>query len=187
MVKNLDNNIANHSDADDIQLMQAAKRGDRDAFNELMLRYQQPLLNFFMRMGVISDAEDMVQDTFIKLYQSRKRYKPTAGFKTFLFTVARRVSIDRHRKKERRPETNYDEALETPNDFSRKPDGLAADRLDAEEALQKLPDSMRSVVILSVMEGMTMKETGKALGIPEGTVKSRLFHALRRLKEEMGR
>ena len=167
----------------DEDLMKQVSRGSRPAFDELMQRYQQPLLNFFQRMGVIHDAEDMVQDSFIKLYQSRKRYKPTASFKTFLYTIARRVSIDRHRKKARRPEVEYDDALETPHDFSRSPAGVAADRIDVAEALLKLPETMRSVVILSVMEGLTMNETGEVLGIPEGTVKSRLFHALKRLRE----
>lgn len=166
----------------DEDLMKQVRSGDRQAFDELMQRYQQPLLNFFQRMGVIHDAEDMVQDTFVKLYQSRKRYKQTAGFKTFIYTIARRVSIDRHRKKMRRPEVEYDDALETPHDLSRSPAGTAADRIDVAEALLKLPETMRPVVILSVMEGLTMKEAAEVLGIPEGTVKSRLFHALKQLR-----
>lgn len=166
-------------------LMDAVRRNNHAAFDQLMLRYQKPLLNFIRHLGVISDAEDVAQDAFVKLYRSRKRYRPTAAFKTYLYTIARRLCIDRFRQYSRRPKMEYDDELKKETDTTRGPDGIVADRLDLQKLLQKLPEAMREVVLLCVAEGFTMKETGRILNIPEGTVKSRLFNALRRMKKDL--
>ena len=82
--------------------MLLAGAGDRDAFELLVRRHHQPLLNFFLRMGVDRDAEDLVQQTFIRLYNYRQRYRPSAKFTTFLYLLARQVWVDELRRRGRR-------------------------------------------------------------------------------------
>ena len=86
----------------DFELMRRTREGDRDAFAALIRRHQPPLVNFFYRMGAYSDAEDLAQTTFLKPFEYRFRYRETAKFTTFLYTLARHAWIDGFRKSQRR-------------------------------------------------------------------------------------
>jgi RNA polymerase sigma-70 factor (ECF subfamily) len=167
---------------DDFELMRRIRAGDGDAFAALVRRHQQPLLNFFARMGADRDAEDMVQETFIRVFGYRERYRPTAKFTTFLYTVARHVWVDAVRRDSRRQ--RFEEALEAESAAVHDGGlGTAQAHMDVQAALARLPERLRSVVILSVHQGLRYREIADVLGIPPGTVKSRMFLALRRLKE----
>jgi RNA polymerase sigma-70 factor (ECF subfamily) len=170
---------------DDRELMSLFQTGDEDAFAVIVRRYQHQLLNFFSKMGVYTcDASDLVQDTFIRLFKYRDRYKPRAKLRTFLYMIARQIWIDALRKHKRKQEfaTAFKEEQATKGDASAATVSTAA---DAVEALQRLPEAMRAVVVLNIYQRMRYKEIADVLGIAEGTVKSRMFHALRKLREEM--
>ena len=154
---------------------------DRAAFREIVQRHQKKILNFFYRLGVQYDSEDLVQLTFLRLYRSRRRYRKSAKLTTFLFVIARRIWIDELRKRSRfeRLKSEFSEMAET----LAEPDMPSSDtRIDLEKALQGLSEEMRMVVELGVYQGLGYAEIGEILDIPLGTVKSRMFNALRKLR-----
>ena len=144
-------------------------------------KFEKNLMNFFWHQGVShSEGEDLVQETYLRLWNYRGRYKPTARLSTFLFTIARQVRIDALRRRtcrEAREEAwERDRAAEAT-----QPQAMARD--DVRWALARLPEPMREVIELGVMQDLPYAEVAAVLGIPVGTVKSRMFNALRRLKE----
>ena len=172
---------AEKRDRDDVRLMVAVAKGSDRAFRELIERYQDVLLGLFARLGARPDeAEDAVQETFLRIHAYRLRYRPTGSFRTFLFTVARRAWLDlcRRRERRRRRESDMQDmgAVEATSSLP------ADDRLDLEAALGRLSDGHRMVLVLSVFGGLRYDEVSDVMGIPEGTVKSRVFHALRKLR-----
>ena len=175
-------NPAEADPADDLELMRRVGEGDRESFERLVGKYQRPLLNFFSRLGVYMEAEDMVQETFMRLYRYRTRYRPAARFTTFLYTIARHVWVDGLRKK-RRFETYAEEVRRIGQTSGPRQHAGGAVRLDVHEALQQLPERLRAVVVLCVMQDQPQAEAARILRIPLGTVKSRLFTALQRMKE----
>jgi RNA polymerase sigma-70 factor (ECF subfamily) len=165
----------------DVELMRRCQADSEEAFAELIRRYQDPLVNFFRRMGVYQDAEDLVQETFLRMFRYRKRYKPTASLRTFLYRLAGQVRVDYLRKQKRYKDLKDAwpgrEAVVEPVD--------AAETAAAMEALAGLPDAMRQVVVLRIFHGLSYAEIGEACGTPLGTVKSRMFHALRALRQAL--
>ena len=144
------------NDTPDVELMALAAKGETSAFATLVERYQNVLLNFFLRRGVsYDDGQDLAQQTFLRLWNYRKKYTPQAKFTTFLFLLAGQVSVDFFRAEGRRR-------------------GL-------EEGLMR--EAEVAAVELGVFQDLPYAEVGEILGIPTGTVKSRMFNALRKLKE----
>ncbi len=166
----------------DFDLMARTRTGNLAAFETLIHRHQQPLLNFFLRMGVYIDAEDLVQETFLRLYRYRMKYEPKAKFTTFLYTLARHAWVDSLRKAKKQEDILERTAVESPasDDKAMKQAGA---RLDVETALESLSDKLRPVVVLSLCQGLRYEEIAEILEIPVGTVKSRMSLALARLKE----
>lgn len=166
----------------DHELMRAIATGNDDAFAALIRRHQTPLLNFFRRLGAHTESEDLVQDVFLRLYRYRDRYVHNAKFTTFLYTLARHVWADRWRKLQRilRIEERARQELPSETDGTLR---QVRDELDARHALEQLPEKLRMVLVMSIYQGLRYEEIAAALGIPEGTVKSRVFLALKRLKE----
>jgi len=144
-------------------------------------KFEKNLLNFFWRQGVsYSEGEDLVQETYLRLWKYRSRYEPTAKLSTFLFTMARQVRIDALRRQARR--TAREEAWERDRADANVPSPPQA-RGDVRWAVSRLPPAMQEVVELGVMQDLPYAEVAAILGIPVGTVKSRMFNALKRLKE----
>ena len=165
----------------DIELMERSSREDLEAFETLVDRYQKKMLNYFLRMGVYTDGEDLVQETFVRLYRYRDRYRPTAKFSTFLYTIARTVWIDRVRKSDR--QTRLKEAVS--NELATPPEKKTATgaRMDVRHAVASLPEKLRAVVVLNVFQGLKYQEVATVLDVPEGTVKSRMHTAMKELKD----
>ncbi|MBR4654957.1 MAG: RNA polymerase sigma factor [Kiritimatiellae bacterium] len=175
------------NEASDAELMAQAAKGSEIAFAELVRRYQDVLLNFFLRSAVsFVDGQDLAQRTFLRLWRYRKRYKAgRAKFTTFLFMLARQESIDFFRVESRRraqeEEIQRLAAVAAPAQGSAGPSGEAVRR-----AMGRLTPTLRDAVELVVFQDMPYAEAGAVLGVPLGTVKSRIFNALKRLKELLG-
>jgi RNA polymerase sigma-70 factor, ECF subfamily len=164
--------------------MAEAAGGSSSAFAELVRRHQNGLLNFFRRMGANTDAEDLVQETFLRVFKYRSRYRPTARFSTFLYVLARHAWADRGRRAART--LRLQTGLQAEADVQR--DGAspsAASGLDVEEALKRLSPKLRDAVVLNVCQGLRYQEVADVLKIPLGTVKSRINLALRDLRRVM--
>ncbi|MCA8962888.1 MAG: RNA polymerase sigma factor [Planctomycetes bacterium] len=171
------------ADEDDRARMSAVRGGDRAAFSELVRDHQQNLVNLFRRLGADAhEAEDCAQETFLRVYRYRDRYEPTAPFRAFLHTLARHAWIDSRRRSRRRRTVSVEL---TPEIEPAKPadDASFGERLDLAAATLRLPDAQRWVLLLSAQQGLSYAEIAEILGVPIGTVKSRAFHAVRRLRE----
>lgn len=169
---------------DEVLMSRVAQR-DQQAFTALVRRHQDGLVNFFRRMGDYNHADDLTQETFVRLFRYRDRYRATARFTTFLYTLGRRVWIDHCRARGRRKKA-YEKLADEAE--LRQPAGT--DALDeagarAKAALDELSDDMRTVVVMSIYQGFKYREIADILGVPLGTVKTRMFHAMRRLRETL--
>ncbi len=167
------------------ETLMADTRHTRDAFATLVQRHQQPLVNFFRRMGDYTHAEDLTQETFIRLYKYRERYRPDAKFTTFLYTLARRTWIDHRRRAGRRKEA-YDAfvgEMDVRGDAGTGSEQEMHQRV--REALAGLSEEMRGCVIMSIYQGFKYEEIARIMGVPLGTVKTRVYYAMRKLKEAL--
>jgi len=166
--------------------MLACAKGDQAAFETIVARHQQQLLNFFRRMGDNNYAEDLTQKTFLRLYGYRQRYQPKAKLKTFIYLLARRVWIDHCRAEGRRREGNEQllEQAELERD-SREQPLLDGARERVRQALQGLSEEMRTVVVMSIYQGFKYREIADIMEIPLGTVKTRMYHALKKIEKEL--
>ncbi len=167
--------------AQEWQWLAAAAHGDDSAFVALVERYQGRLLNFFLRAGAKDHAEDLVQETFIRLYRHRKRARPIARFTTYAHTLAHHVWLDHVRRQSRRIRL-LDNAAKEMDVVDEHAAGRAGARMDAERLLSILSPEHRAAVVLIVYQGLAYEEAAEALGVPVGTVKSRVFNALQRMR-----
>lgn len=170
------------SDDADVALMLQSATGDQAAFGALVEKYQKPLLNFFVRMGAYTDSEDLVQDTFIRLYRYRNRYQPKAKFTTFLYVLARRVWADLGRKSLRRERLAGSLQTEAATLQQTEPSARLSS-VDIEAALGTLSQKLREVIVLNIYQGLRYQDIAEVLGIPLGTVKSRINLAITALRE----
>ena len=168
----------------DADLMVRVAAGSRQAFEELVRGHQNGLLNFFHRMGAYSDAEDLVQETFVRLYRGRERYRPTARFTTFLYVLARHVWADHGRRAWRRD--RLQSGLETEAAIAEQaPVTGPGNRLDVQAALDRLSPKLKEALVLNVYQGLRYQEIADVLDIPLGTVKSRINLALQELRKHL--
>lgn len=172
------------TDRPDTELMLlAGAEDDEDAFSEIVERYQNVLLNLFLRKGVSSsDGEDLAQRTFLRLWRYRARYSPRAKFTTFLFLLANQEALDFFRAAGRRRDLEERFAAEQEAEGGGRAES-APDGDSVRRAVARLPEGLRDVVELGVFQDLPYADVAEILGIPRGTVKSRMFHALRKLKE----
>jgi len=162
----------------DEELMVAVARGDAGALQELCRRYGRPLYRFLARQTGGRDAEDLYQETWLRVVRAAARFAPERRFSTWLFQIGLNLARDWHR---RRPPEPVDPA--TLSATAAGPGGLAAAEagLDARRLLAALPEAQRSAVILRYYHDLSEEEVAGILGCPRGTVKSRLHHAMARL------
>ena len=168
----------------DPELMALAAEGSAPAFAEIVRRHQNGLLNFFRRMGVYTEAEDLSQDTFLRLFRQRFRYRPVAKFTTFLYTLARSVWVDHVRRcgRAERLRLGLEAEPAVADAPAPRPMGQC---MDAESALNSLSPKLREVLVLNVLQGLRYQDVAEVLGIPLGTVKSRINLALREIRKVM--
>jgi RNA polymerase sigma-70 factor, ECF subfamily len=188
------------SDDEETELMLRVAAGEVAAFEPLVARVLPRLIGYFRRLGADrAEAEDCAQEVLLKIYRVRERYEPRARFVTFLFHVARNHWIDRYRHVRAGPETVSADApgpteglglkadLEAPpSDPARALSGRELSRA-IERAIGALGPEHREVFVLTQVEGLRYAEIAAILGIPVGTVKSRMHAAVRQLRARLAR
>jgi RNA polymerase sigma-70 factor (ECF subfamily) len=177
-------------DMNDSEVVQSSLDGDPRAFNELVRRYDQRLLNFVYRtIGDRERSQDLVQETFVRVYRHLHRFDQTKKFSTWIYTIASNLAKNELRNRSRNPlvlfqtlKKNWD-ADHRPlewEDTQFKPDDLFRKRhlrSKVEAAVEQLPEHHRIVFVLREMEGKTYEEIAEITGCNLGTVKSRLNRA----------
>jgi RNA polymerase sigma-70 factor (ECF subfamily) len=176
------------SSADDV--VARFRRGDPDAISALLSRYQHRLYRFLVR--IVRDpatAEDLFQQTFVRLIEKIGQYDARSSFETWMFTVARNLAIDHLRRKQGASLDVPDETGETPAGRLVSTTPGALDKLLEHEravilaaAVAELPVIHREILTLRFEEGMKLEEIAEVAGIPLSTVKSRLLRALENLR-----
>lgn len=182
----------------DAELMLRVKQGEAAAFEELVNKYRQPILNFVYRtLRDSSEAEDLAQNVFVQVFKSADRYRVEAKFSTWLFTIARNLCLNEIRRRSRHPAESLD-AAENPEDDSasrqfedRKntsaPDLLLRDELTnkVEEALADLPENQRTAILLFKEKDMSYEEISKILDCSLSATKSLIHRGRETLKQKL--
>ncbi|HEU4430695.1 MAG TPA: sigma-70 family RNA polymerase sigma factor [Myxococcota bacterium] len=166
--------------------MARLQEGDERALEQLMQRYQAPLYGFLSRR-VGSAADDVFQETWIRIVRARERFDLERRFAAWLYQIANNLCRDRYRRvgAMRRAVDSFrseDEALREP---SVEPE--LADRDVMRERVLALPDRLREVLVLRYYEDLGEEEMSRALGVPRGTIKSRLHAAVKALRVSIER
>jgi RNA polymerase sigma-70 factor, ECF subfamily len=157
-------------------LIRAAAAGDLGAFERLVRTYQEPLWRFLRRLlGDAGLAEDVAQETFLRVFRRLPTFTFEAKFSTWVFQIARNAGVDELRSRRRRIRLASLAPPPTPAA------GLPEARAEIDAALASLPVDQREAVLLVEVLGLRYHEVARVLGVPEGTVKSRVFGARSRL------
>lgn len=161
----------------DLSLIRAAAGGDVAAFEQIVRSYQQHVWRFLRRLlGDAALAEDVAQETFVRLWHRLDTFSFDAKFSTWVFQIARNAGIDELRKRERRQRlAGTTGALRHVSSTPQEA------RIELTEALESLSLELREPLVLIEVLGLRYREAATILAIPEGTVKSRVFHARRQL------
>ena len=185
-----------HDGDDDVRLMLALGAGDESAFDQLFARWAGPLLRHLER--IVRDAataEELVQETFLRLYRARERYEPNARFSTWLYTIATRLALnERRRPRNQNPHRSTDDhdddgaALVLAGDTPRADDVAHARRVGdtLEGALATLPERQRIALWMSAVDGLSYAEVAAALETSEKSVKALVHRARCALAELIG-
>jgi RNA polymerase sigma-70 factor (ECF subfamily) len=183
----------------DEQLMLGFRSGDASAFEHLVRRHRTPVFNFILRYtGHRTRAEDLLQETWLKVVRSARDYEPKARFTTWVYTIARNLCVDSARKESYRQGESLDAPVsgeaegrmlgEVLPDAGAAPDRVAHNqRLQPllASALRALPEEQREVFVLREYNGVAFKEIAAVTGVPENTVKSRMRYALEGLRKRL--
>jgi RNA polymerase sigma-70 factor (ECF subfamily) len=173
----------NHDPRSDQELVDAANRGDAGAMGAIYLRYREWALSLALRFtGDREAAQDVAQEAFAYLLGKFPGFRLRAKLTTFLYPAIKNTALAARRK--RRPGEAADGVLEAFPDPGAVGGVDGAGRAALAAAVGRLPDAQREVLLMRVVDGMAVAEIALALGIPEGTVKSRLHHALGSLRED---
>lgn len=178
----------------DEQLIARFQLGDVQAFDILVRRYKDQLLNFIYRfVGNRSDAEDIVQETFLRVYKNKHYYKEIAKFSTWVYTIAGNLAKTELRRRKRHKIFSVSNFINEERDYDipdkehspeKKVDGSIQETI-IQKAIEKLPIKFKEVIILRDIQGFAYEEISQILNIPLGTVKSRVNRGRLKLQEDL--
>jgi RNA polymerase sigma-70 factor, ECF subfamily len=182
----------------DAALMLRVKQGDMTAFTELVEKYKQPVMNLAYRtVRDATEAEDLAQNVFVQVYKSAARYRSTAKFSTWLFTIARNLCLNEIRRRSRHPAESLDathpeqedQALhqfEDKKTFS-PPESLLQSELaqNIDCALADLPENQRAAILLCRQDELSYEEIAEVLGCSVSATKSLIHRGRETLKERL--
>jgi RNA polymerase sigma-70 factor (ECF subfamily) len=186
---------------DDEELLRKCARGDAAAYRELVERVEKPLVNFILRfVGERNVAEDLFQETFVRVVKTLGSFRPEASLTTWIFTIARNLSLDWLKAKRRHREMALDAASSEEKgriiyfkDVLRSGAAAPEDRAETTEderrvtaALSGLTPIKREALVLRVYAGLQYSEIARIQNAPVGTVKFRIHEALKDLSQLMG-
>jgi RNA polymerase sigma-70 factor (ECF subfamily) len=175
-------------DENDQQLVQRVQKGDKSAFDLLVLKYQHRVLKLVGRfVSDPAEAEDVAQEAFIKAYRALPAFRGDSAFYTWLYRIAINTAKNALVSNRRRP-VDFDLDMQDPDQYERHarlkeadtPEGvLLTDeiRVVVEKALEQLPEDLRTAIVLRELEGLSYEEIAEAMDCPVGTVRSRIFRA----------
>ncbi|RPH93031.1 sigma-70 family RNA polymerase sigma factor [candidate division KSB1 bacterium] len=179
----------------DEDLILAFQQGDVSAFEEIVRRYRDPLFNFIVRLlGDAFFSEDIVQETFLRVYRNRHRYHQVAKFSTWIYTIASNLAKTELRRRRVRnffsisskgeDEKDYD-LVDVSTDIERDVDGIIKGEMILKE-INALPHHFREAVVLRDVQDLSYEEISQILNVPLGTVKSRVNRGRSRLQKRLG-
>jgi RNA polymerase sigma-70 factor, ECF subfamily len=187
------------ADASDISLVRRVQRGDKGAFDALVLKYQHKVVKLVMRyVRTPAEAEDIAQEAFIKAYRALPQFRGDSAFYTWLYRIAINTAKNAVVSRERSP-IDFDLDLQNPDESyemhgrlkdDETPEALAMTdeiRTTVNSAIDALPEDLRTAIVLRELEGLSYEEIAATMDCPVGTVRSRIFRAReaidRRLRE----
>ena len=177
------------ADASDLSLVQRVQRGDKGAFDVLVLKYQHKVVKLVMRyVRNPAEAEDIAQDDFIKAYRALPQFRGDSAFYTWLYRIAINTAKNAVVARDRNPVdfdldmTNTEESYEMQGRLkdSETPEALVLTdeiRTTVNAAIANLPDDLRTAIVLRELEGLSYEEIAATMDCPVGTVRSRIFRA----------
>lgn len=178
--------------------MLRVKQGDMRAFEELVDKYKQPITNLIYRtLPDATEAEDLAQNVFVQVFKSAHRYRVSAKFSTWLYTIARNLCLNEIRRRSRHPADSLDQThpeqedqpfrqFEDKKTFS-APDNLLQDELwsKVEQAVGDLPENQRTALLLCREEELSYEEIAEVLGCSLSATKSLIHRARETLKQKL--
>jgi RNA polymerase sigma-70 factor (ECF subfamily) len=182
----------------DAALMLRVKQGDTAAFAELVDKYKQPVMNLACRtIRDATEAEDLAQNVFVQVYKSAHRYRSSAKFSTWLFTIARNLCLNEIRRRARHPAESLEEAHPDNEDlpsrqYEDKKVFLATENVlhgelarKIEEALAELPEAQRTAILLCRQDELSYEEIAEVLNCSLSATKSLIHRGRETLKEKL--
>jgi RNA polymerase sigma-70 factor (ECF subfamily) len=182
----------------DAALMLRVQRGDRAAFAGLVAKYQQPVFNFVLRtLRDETESEDIAQATFIQVWKSAARYRPSARFSTWLFTIARNLCLNEIRRRSRHPADSLDAPSVAGEEHTvpqvedaathRPAEALLHGELEEKlaAALADLPENQRTAILLCQRDELSYEEIAGVLGCSLSATKSLIFRGRETLKQRL--
>ena len=176
--------------------MQQFQNGNRDAFTHLVHRHKHTIFRFVLsRVKDRELASDLTQDVFVKVFKSAELYQPNRKFRSWLFRMAQNICIDHHRKQQKasilslqsKSETGEDLTLMDQIDDETKNPEREVEFIELQEVIERafdsLPEKQRTALVLCQYHGMSYNEIASIQKVPVGTVKSRIHHALIKVRE----
>jgi RNA polymerase sigma-70 factor (ECF subfamily) len=187
-------NDGNLDKSTDEQLIAKFQLGDVQAYDVLVRRYKDQLLNFIYRfVGNRSDAEDIVQETLLRVYKNKHMYKEIAKFSTWVYTIAGNLAKTELRRRKRHKIFSVSNFVNEERDYDIPDKALSPEKqVDStiqeaiiQKAIEKLPVKFKEVIILRDIQGFAYEEISQILNIPLGTVKSRVNRGRLKLQEDL--
>jgi RNA polymerase sigma-70 factor (ECF subfamily) len=171
-------------DQTDLELIARWKAGDQRAATELVGRHSEALARFAGSVGERSDVDELVQDTFVRAFNSLDSFRGDSSFRTWLFTIERRLLLDRRRAEKRRGESAEIQESDAATEYDPL-DALVADETERRlrVAVTRLSPMQRDVFSLRVSEGLSYKEIADTVGTTEGAARVHYHNAMRAVKE----
>jgi RNA polymerase sigma-70 factor (ECF subfamily) len=185
-------------EADEV-LMFAYQEGDVRAFEVLLTRHRKPVFNFILRfVGSRELAEDLLQETFLRVIKGAARYERKAKFTTWLYTIARNLCVDQSRRAKHRKAQSLDAPMSKSGESGTLLDVVPGTNMPSDraavskelhgkihQALENLSEEQREVFLMREFLDMPFKQIADVVGVPENTVKSRMRYALEKLRLEL--
>ena len=183
-------------EADDLSLVERARTGESEAFRALVVRHQRRV--YAVALGIVKDRDlawDVSQEAFVRVHRGLADFKGESSFSTWVLRITTHIAIDQVRRERTSRKESVDQVRE--GDLEGAGDGILATSLGADpqanalrrellskiqEALGALPAQLRTTLVLRELEGLSYEELAARLGIPKGTVMSRLFHARKKMQ-----